>query len=138
MILEEKIEKRIRKIKYAMWRKQATHLLENEIKVINYIKNNGTKEEYISQISKRSDNILLYYRFANADCKVGLQDIIGIAEGLTIEQRNRLINFERQKDEVLGEYVRQKLEDVPQGASLKKPDAVGTALPESSMENLEK
>lgn len=138
MVLEEKIEKRIRKIKYAMWRKRATRLLENEINVINYIKNNGTKEEYISQISKRSDNILLYYRFANADCKVGLKDIIDIAEGLTIEQRNRLINFERQKEEVFGEYVRQKLEDVPQGVNLKKPDAVGTTLPESSVENLEK
>lgn len=138
MVLEEKIEKRIRKIKYAMWRKRATRLLENEINVINYIKNNGTKEEYISQISKRSDNILLYYRFANADCKVGLKDIIDIAEGLTIEQRSRLINFERQKEEVFGEYVRQKLEDVPQGVNLKKPDAVGTTLPESSVENLEK
>lgn len=138
MVLEEKIEKRIRKIKYAMWRKRATHLLENEIKVINYIKNNGTKEEYISQISKRSDNILLYYRFANADCKVGLQDIIGIAEGLTIEQRNRLINFERQKDEVLGEYVRQKLEDVPQLKTSIKPDAVGVRLPELNLETLEK
>lgn len=138
MNFEDKIEQRIRKIKFAMWRKRATNLLENEIKVINHLKNNATKEEYINQIAKRSDNILLYFRFANADCKVGLQDIIGIAEGFTADQRARLVSLEREKDEVLGEYVRQKIEDVPQLKTSIKPDAVGVHLPELNLETLEK
>lgn len=138
MNFEDKIEQKIRKIKFAMWRKRATNLLEKELKVINYFKDFKTKEEYLNQIAKRSDNILLYFRFANADCKVGLQDIIGIAEGFTADQRARLVSIEREKDEVLGEYVRQKIEDVPQLETPIKPDAVGARLPELNLETLEK